>query len=1029
MASPKNRSGKPGKRSTPVKAAASQTPEPNPKSISRATAVSAAKSGTPRARRRASDFASKKRSGRKRPRDIAEDTDDVDKILHDLRGAVESDAGGVSGLVTGGLLSALQSARDAFEKDESGSSSSEETGKGIEKQQTKRKAAKERTKHTKGETKELSNGLPRTPVKASNATPRKGFQSSPKTPRADMVDLNGTRTDIVAPARTTGKSAQKVKSMGKKNGPKSDEGKKSALRVKGASAHKRDIEALKQDDPEFYKFLEENEATLLEFDCIDDFDDATGAGDNDGDVVDDRGDIDDEGEGGDGSEDSDSVTDGEGEEVEQQNRHVDSEIEEAKSEESDLEDASKVDSKGIVEDVGGYSDDDDGEEQAEADAAAEAGIDLRGVESDEGEEEAEAEVEEEVPGESEDHEAKKRKKVIFVDMPYLRDIKEQLKSTRSSLKATKELLRLFRAGKDILPGQTASHDKKAKMNKKRSRKDDGDHIRERDVDDMEDDEFADDGSFASGKVRFASAKAYQHAMNLAITGIQDALDRMLGKPAAKKSSVDRQASKWDPTDSGRWLNLQPVFRSYVFHMLSLCDTVVDPKTSRFLLKRLELLVPYTRGNKSLLKKMIKIAVRMWSADALHVSEATRLRAYLLLNKIAHGPGNAEVVLRSCCTVYASSIANVCNPRTLPRIHFATTCIVELFGVDMGASYTTAFANLREMAVSLRAVLVSKEEKEEVERIHNWSYINRLRLWSKVLGKYGSEDELRPLIYPYVQVSLGVMRVHATPRTFPMRLHVASYLSELVEQTGVFIPLAPHLLSLLRCSELRKKPGHGNSKALEWRSILRVSSDIIKTKPFLTGVLEGVILHLAKYFSTFSRHVSFPEIAHVAEVTLRKLAKEVVVGDWKLKVMALVQKLRQTSEMVTEARAKADFTPQGAVCSDGMLGCVPGIDREKKMPIQLFYEVEFARSQKEERLRDEKVILKQEAKPDASDLSEEESSSDSEPEPVPKRLKKSKPGTRSQPAKKDRPSLSIVDLDDDEQDIVEDLNLDDDSAEE
>lgn len=1022
MATPKGRSGSANSKTD--KLLSNPTLKAKPKSLQKVE-TPAAKSGTPRVRRRASDFASKKRSSKKRPRDTPDSTEAIDETLAGLRGALHSKKNDAERGISENLLSALKRAKDAYEDDESGASSDDSREDlPVDKGKKPQVSAKKKTPKS---------GKLRTPATMKKDNPKKRLFNSPDVPGNGSLRQTGEGSGLVTPKHTIKKREKTQRSTAKKS--KREAGRATVT----ASAHKRDIEALKKEDPDFYKFLEENDTTLLDF------------GDED-DLVD-LGQSEDEKEDEDSPHEEESDVDGEAEKERPKKESDVSESEEDKEDVSESEedrdesDGDEADTKGtalptaVGDDVNEYSEgseDEEDERRAEEEAAAEAGLDVNGTtldssdseNEDGGVERAGAESEEMEEDLKEEKVKKGNKRMIFVDMAYLQAIKKQLRSNRSSLEAAKDLLRLFRAGKEILPAKVDSQRKKHKSKDRSKIANDGLSVEAAAVGA---DEFADDGSFTAGKVRFASAKAYQQALNLAISGIQDALDRMLGKP--KDGSDERQIGKWDPSESGRWMNLQRVFQSYVFHMLSLCDVVTDPATSRFLMKRLEKLVPYTRENKVLLKKVVKVAIRVWSADALHMSEPSRLRAYLLLNKLAHGPGNAEVVLRSCCAAYASSIANVCNPRTLPSIQFAATCIVELFSIDMGASYTTAFANLREIAISLRAVMVSKQEKEEVERIHNWSFINRLRLWSMVLGKYGAEDELQPLIYPYVQVSLGVMRVYATPRTFPLRLHVASYLSDVIAQTGTYIPLAPHLLSLLRCSELRKKPVHGNSKALEWRSVLRVSNEIIKTKPFVSGVIDGVVFQLAKFFATISKHVSFPEISHMAEVALRKFAKEVVVQEWKEKIMGLVEKLHQTSETITEARAKADFSPQGAVNKEGMLSCVPGMDPDKKTPIQRFFEVESTRIRKQETLRDEKIVTNQGAtakKVSAeSDDSSDSDNSELPSEPSAKRARKSGSQNGGHPTKKVRQKLSIVGSDDDDEpDIVQDLDMDsEDSGEE
>lgn len=694
-------------------------------------------------------------------------------------------------------------------------------------------------------------------------------------------------------------------------------------------------------------------------------------------------------------------------------------------------------------DTTGYSsvDDDDSDAEAEAAAAAEAGIALNSDASEEGsgsddnssepdetmdvdDDDDDDGVEQKPGDDGAEEDANGSKKVLLVDMGFLRHLKELLSSKRAGLKACKDLLRIFRAGRDVLPASSApKSDKKRKRRPDKEAEQHEDRVTQEEMEEVDEDDFNDDGSFTSGTVKFVSAKAYQQAMNLAIIGIQDTVDRILGRPQGS-AATDAALSKWNPTESGRWSKLESVFRPYVYHMFALCDAVEDPSTLRFLLKRLEKFLPYTTANKSLLKKATRFAIKVFSSDAHSMSQATRLRAYLLLNRLAHGPGNTEVVLRHMYNMYSTKIASNCNSKSMPLIHFSVACIVELFGIDMGSSYTVAFSFLREMAVSLRTVLVSKTMKEEVERIHNWTFINQLRLWSKVLSKYGSEDELEPLIFPFVQVSLGVIKVYPTPRTYPLRLHIISFLTDIVAETGVFIPVVPHLLHMLRCSELRKAPRHGDVKTLDWRNMLRVADEAVKTKPFLTGLINNFTLQMSKFFAAISKHVSFPELSHIVETTLKKTAKEMSVTEWKQKLSSLADKLHQTSVVLCDVRSKADFSPHGAVSSKGMLAVVPGIDPKKKMPIQVMFEVERERVSKEGRLRDKQEFSgKRGASTTNGSHSKDVDESDEEPDQAPQAKRRK---TKSKSKSKHPTLIAPKVVDDNEQDEIAELNLSDES---
>lgn len=755
-------------------------------------------------------------------------------------------------------------------------------------------------------------------------------------------------------------------------------------------SHQAELEALKHSDPEFYKYLQDNDAGLLDFE------------DNDVEAVSD----DKLKRASNENEDSNDSADESPAEKDADSRHDDEMV----------------------------SEDDD----EEALAAAEAGLEI----DPDSEAEDEDELDEGSASEKPSSKANGKKPSVeegkskLIDMGYLRTLQTQLAHRRTSLKACKELLRIFRAGRELAVSSDVVNKSKKnalKAKKRRSRKQgkdkDEDEIDEEDDD--SDDEFVDDRSYVAGDVRFVSAKAYQKAMNMAIIGIQGTLDSLLGKPRVKsendKSGIAALAS-WSPKEHPRWSNLQPTFRSFVVHMFSLTEHMKDARTLRFLLKRLESMVPYTKEKPGLTRKLIRIALSLWSAQSRNMSHATKLRAFLLLHAVASEEENTDIVLRKVCQVYSKTIAAVCNPRTLPSISFATKCIVELFGIDMGASYTVAFTHLRQIAVTLRTVLTSREINTDMEKIYNWTTINNIRLWSRVLARYGAEDELEPLIYPFVQISLGILRLQASPKNFPLRLHVCNFVTDLANETGVFIPMAPHLLSMLRCAELKRSPKPGATRVLEWRSLLRVADDVVPTKPYLGGIIRGIVLQFAKYFAGMSKHVSFPEISHRVSSELRKFAKTLKVPDWKRDIIDLCDQLMKTAKLIMDMRAKADFGPSGAIGPLGMREIVPGLTEEMKTPIQRLYEMELKRKEREESLRDEASVENDNKKArdmddthaDNADGMEEDASGDDDD--------KNQAPKSSKPVKKQSKSSFALVASDEEPDEVAEFQLSDSEGE-
>lgn len=69
--------------------------------------------------------------------------------------------------------------------------------------------------------------------------------------------------------------------------------------------------------------------------------------------------------------------------------------------------------------------------------------------------------------------------------------------------------------------------------------------------------------------------------------------------------------------------------------------------------------------------------------------------------------------------------------------------------------------------------------------------------------------LRPLIYPLVQVMVGVVSLQPSARYYPLRLHVVRTLLQLSSSTGSYIPVASYLL------EVHKKQSTTYTVKLLW----------------------------------------------------------------------------------------------------------------------------------------------------------------------------------------------------------------------
>lgn len=116
--------------------------------------------------------------------------------------------------------------------------------------------------------------------------------------------------------------------------------------------------------------------------------------------------------------------------------------------------------------------------------------------------------------------------------------------------------------------------------------------------------------------------------------------------------------------------------------------------------------------------------------------------------------------RAAKGVYRQFAANAkfINASSIEHVHFMTTCVSEIYGLDQNQSYPLAFTYIRQLASLLRGALTNKS-KEAFRAVYCWQYINCLECWVRVLQSHAADDScaLRPLVYPVAQVALGAAR--------------------------------------------------------------------------------------------------------------------------------------------------------------------------------------------------------------------------------------------------------------------------------
>lgn len=203
------------------------------------------------------------------------------------------------------------------------------------------------------------------------------------------------------------------------------------------------------------------------------------------------------------------------------------------------------------------------------------------------------------------------------------------------------------------------------------------------------------------------------------------------------------------------------------------------------------------------------------------------------------------------------------------------CIVELSGLFLASTYQHAFVALRQLAIQLRQASTTKTQ-ENYKSVYNWQYLHALRLWAHVLTTYNIEQDpkqqLKPLIYPLVQIVIGVMRLKPSSKHFPLRLALIKILIGVSEKTGVYIPVASYLFEVFESAELKGKPKPSTLKPLDFSLNIRAPNQYLGSKTYHTGLVDQVLELLFHFYATQATSIAFPELAIPAIIQLRRILK-------------------------------------------------------------------------------------------------------------------------------------------------------------
>ncbi|EDO17179.1 hypothetical protein Kpol_1072p49 [Vanderwaltozyma polyspora DSM 70294] len=420
-------------------------------------------------------------------------------------------------------------------------------------------------------------------------------------------------------------------------------------------------------------------------------------------------------------------------------------------------------------------------------------------------------------------------------------------------------------------------------------------------------------NIAEYKYTVTDEKAFHELMFLCLKGLPQAIQKLAPYKMKKNVRI---------LQTGKTVTkLSSILKSHAASLLTLLNDITNTETAALVLYSVDQLLPFFLSHRRLLKEMIKAIVEIWATTR---DVETQIATFALLHSSSKEFKKSilELVLRATYSTFVKSCRKT-NMRTMPLINFQKNSAAELFAIDEVLSYQVGFEYIRQLAIQLRNAMTTTTKKsykvnsaDAYKLVYNWQFCHSLDFWSRVLSfscnsmkKNAASSPLSQLVYPLVQVTIGVIRLNPTPQYFPLRFYLIRSLIRLSQNTSVMVPVYPLLSEILNSTAFTKSPKKKeNLEAFDFDHNIKCNQAYLNTRAYQEGLSEQFVDLISEYFVLYCKDISFPEFSTPAIIGLRRYMKASKNIKFNKQLSNVVEKLTKNSDYIDEQRSTADFSP-------------------------------------------------------------------------------------------------------------------------
>lgn len=216
-------------------------------------------------------------------------------------------------------------------------------------------------------------------------------------------------------------------------------------------------------------------------------------------------------------------------------------------------------------------------------------------------------------------------------------------------------------------------------------------------------------------------------------------------------------------------------------------------------------------------------------------------------------------------------------------------LVQLFQIDYQLSYQLSFKYIRKLSIFLRNFLknnsnaTNTDKDTNLKMIYNWQFIESLEFWIELLSRvYSDKSAMNELVYPTVQIAIGVLKLNSNGAYFPLKFKLINSLTSLSKKTGIYIPLFNIFIEMLNSSLFVRNSGNSNDKkkrlVVENYTYLntvglKVSKTSLNTKEYQLYLINQYLNSLNQYLLIYASSLSFPEFSFLIIKKLKNFNKK------------------------------------------------------------------------------------------------------------------------------------------------------------